>query len=94
MQSLLLSPLLFVCHSWKVTLHQKFTTHPISSEILRPARATSDINTLVKLSNHLLKKMMQKQGSKHRSRITMLNKIFGKHFTVSQRCPRHSSKLH
>ena len=53
----------------------------IGSESLRLFRATSDINTLVTLHNFLLKRM-QKQGSKQRSIISMLNKIFYKHFTV------------
>ena len=53
----------------------------IDSKMLRFARSTLDINTFVTLSNHILTRM-QKQGSKHRSIIFKLNKIFGKHFTV------------
>ena len=53
----------------------------IGSEILKFARTISDMNTFVTLSNRLLK-MMQKQESKYRSITSMLNKVFGKHFTV------------
>ena len=53
----------------------------ISSKIFRFARTTLNINTSVTPSNHILTRM-QKQGSKHRSIIFMLKKIFGKHFTV------------
>ena len=45
------------------------------------SRTTSDINDFVKLFNCLLKRM-QKQGSKNRSIIPMLNKTFVKHFNV------------
>ena len=45
------------------------------------SRTTSDINTFITLSNCLLKRI-QKQGSKHKSITSILNKIFGKHFTV------------
>ena len=44
-------------------------------------RTTLGLNTFVILPNCLLKRM-QKQRSKHRSIISMLNKIFDKHFTV------------
>ena len=54
----------------------------ISSEIVGFVRTTSEINAFVTLSNGLLKKM-QKQGSKHRSIISMLKKIFGKHFVFN-----------
>ena len=53
----------------------------IGFKVLRFARNSSDINTFVTLSNCLWKRM-QKQGSKHRSIIYMLSKIFGKNFTV------------
>ena len=53
----------------------------IGSEILRFARTTSDKITFVTLSNRLLERM-KKQGRKHRSIISMLNKIFGKQFTI------------
>ena len=53
----------------------------IGSEVSKFARTTSNINNFVTLSNRLLKKM-QKEGSKHRSTISMLHKIFGKRFTV------------
>ena len=53
----------------------------IDYKILRFNRTTSDMNTFVTLSNLLLKRM-QKHGSKHRSIISILNKIFGKNFTV------------
>ena len=53
----------------------------IGSEILRFARINSDINTFTTLSNRLLKRM-KKQGRKHRSIISMLNKIFGKQFAI------------
>lgn len=48
----------------------------IGSEVLRFAK-----NTFVTLSNSLLWRM-QKQQRKHRSRISMLNKIFDKYLTV------------
>ena len=51
----------------------------MSSEILRFVRTTWDINTFVTFFNHLSKRI-QKQGSKHRSILSMLNEIFGKHF--------------
>ena len=54
----------------------------IGFEILRFTWTTSDINTFVTLSNRILKRK-QKQVSKYRSIKYMLNKIFGKHFTVS-----------
>ena len=49
--------------------------------MLRFARTPLDINTFVTLFNCLLKGS-QKQRSKYRSIISMLNKIFSKHFTV------------
>lgn len=52
------------------------------SEIFRFARTTSDINTLVTLSNYALKRT-QKQGEVNiRSMISILNKIFDIHLTV------------
>ena len=53
----------------------------VGSEVLRLARSTSDINVFVTLSNCLLKRIQEK-GSKHRSMISMLNKIFGKDSTI------------
>ena len=53
----------------------------IGSEILRFGRTTLEINTFVTLSICLLKRM-QKQRRKHRSMVSMLNKIFSQHFTV------------
>ena len=53
----------------------------IGTEILRFGGTTSDKNTFATISYSILKKM-QKQGSKLRPMISMLNKIFGKHFTV------------
>ena len=53
----------------------------IGFKVLRFDRNSSDINTFLTLSNCLWKRM-QKQGSKHRSIIYMLSKIFGKNFTV------------
>ena len=49
--------------------------------LLKFSGTTLDMNTFVTLFNHLLKKMQQ-QESRHRSIISILNKIFGKHFTV------------
>ena len=45
------------------------------------ARTTLDKNTFVTLTNRLLKRM-HKRGNNHRSIISMLNKMFGKHFTI------------
>ena len=53
----------------------------IGSKIPRFDRTASDSNTFIRLSNQLLKRM-QKQGSKHRSIIFMLNKRIGKHYNV------------
>ena len=53
----------------------------IGSGILSFVKTTSDINTFVTLSNRLLKRM-KKQGSKRRIIISMLNKSFGKHFSI------------
>ena len=53
----------------------------MGSANLKFVRTTSDMNTLVTRSSRLLKRM-QKQVSKHRFIISVLNKIFGKHFTV------------
>ena len=53
----------------------------IGSKILWFARTTLDKNTFLTLTNLLLKRM-HKRGNKHRSIISMLNKMFGKHFTI------------
>ena len=53
----------------------------IDPEIFRFARNTSDINAFVALFNRLFERM-QKQGSKHRSIISKLNKIFSKGLTI------------
>ena len=71
--------LLYVSLIWTAAFHQINYTST-GSEIVRFARATSDIINFVTLFNHLLR--MLKQGSKYRSIISMMNKIFGKHFTV------------
>ena len=49
----------------------------MGSEILKFPITTSDINTFVTLSLRFIKRI-QKQRSKHRSILSMLNKIFGK----------------
>ena len=49
--------------------------------MLRLAGDNLEINTFVTVSNCFLKKM-HKQGSKYRSIISVLNKIFAKHVTV------------
>ena len=49
----------------------------MGSEILKFPVTTSDINTFVTLSLRFIKRI-QKQRSKHRSILSMLNKIFGK----------------
>ena len=54
----------------------------IGSKIIRFTRTTSYLNSFVTLYSLLLKGM-QKQGSKHRFIISLLNKVFGKHFTSS-----------
>ena len=52
----------------------------IGSETLRFPRNSSGINTFLTLFSRLLKRM-QKQGSKHITIRSVLNKIFRKHFT-------------
>ena len=54
----------------------------IGSKILSFVRTTSYINSFVTISSFLLKGM-QKQGSKYRFIISVLNKVFGKHYTSS-----------
>ena len=53
----------------------------VGSEIFRFARTTSDMNTTVTLSNRHLKRL-QRKGTKKRSIISMLPKIFCKQVTV------------
>ena len=53
----------------------------VGSEIVRNVINTLGRNTFVTLSTRLLERM-QKQASKHRSIIFLLNKVFGKHFNV------------
>ena len=53
----------------------------IDSEILRFARTNFDSKTFITLANQLLK-IIQEKGSKHRSIIAMLKKIFSKHSNV------------
>ena len=66
--------LLFVCYIWTGTFYSS-----IGSGILRFARSNLGITCFVEFSNQRNKGV---QGSKHRSVISMLNKIFGKHVTV------------
>ena len=54
----------------------------IGSKILSFVRTTSYINSFVTISSFLLKEM-QKQGSKYRFIISVLNKVFGRHYTSS-----------
>ena len=51
------------------------------SEVLRLARTSSGSNAFVAFDNQLLE-TVQKQGSKHKSIVSMLKKIFVKHFNV------------
>ena len=66
--------LLFACYIWTATFYSS-----IGSGILRFARSNLGIISFVGVSNRRNKGV---QGSKHRSVISMLNKIFGKHVTI------------
>lgn len=64
-----------------IQLHNYYAS--IGSEILRFARTIFEKSIFIKLSNYLLKGK-QKQESKERSIISMLNEIIEKRFTVSK----------
>ena len=53
----------------------------ICSEVLRFLGTALDVNKFVTTSNYLLKRM-RKQANRHGSVISVLNKVFAKHFTV------------
>ena len=53
----------------------------IGSEILRIARTTSEKNDMIHCVNQLIIRM-KKQGSQHERFISLLKKIYGKHFSV------------
>ena len=53
----------------------------IGFDIIKFVRTNSDVDTFVTLPSCLLKKI-QKQEIKHRSIMSMSNKIFGKYITV------------
>ena len=75
----------FVYCIWTVTFHRFFIMHlqflKFSGFSYVRLKPTSNINTFLTLPDCLLKKI-QKQGSKQRPIISMLNKILAKHFTV------------
>lgn len=51
------------------------------SEVLRLARTSSGSNAFIAFDNHLWE-TVQKQGSKHKFIVSMLKKIFVKHFNI------------